>query len=418
MVKGSLFLDVELSRVASAHLTAILWRDVVFTYLPFLERQQRTAWSQREQLASLADTLDYELEVLVGAAAWKATLKPGLIRHRAVIAGSWPLRVIMGAEVPADGTDIDILVPAPSDADEDWESPLAALFRTHAGGFRVHEAGGSEMTYGVFGIASVQVVMHTKPTLPESRRLPPFQLISVRQPPENPTACEGTTASPLVRWIEQRFDFDCCKTTYDPGDPAQPIHVSPSTTVDRLHRGEATFSFVHNPDVAWYRMLKYKRRGIVFDPIDPAALLAQIRAYVHGRTLEEKEKCWRAIALDVWACDEENTFCAFRPSHALDSTQFRRNVHMSAVKPPCTFVIDFHEPGFDCRCVNSPCMFEFCHGPHIHLPGSVTLLVHARETAVGSKRTHTGPPPADGAPSPTKRPRSSAPASASASASS
>lgn len=435
VVTGELFLDIELSRLAATYILTEIWRDGILPYLPFLERQRRTKWSQREQLASLADTFECELETQVGAAFWKHTLKPGLIQHGAVITGSWPLRIMLGDEMYHKGSDIDVLIPAPSDADLFWESPLAPLFRDSVGGFHVQSAGGSEMPYVLQGIASTQLVRHQAL---QTRRMPwvestlrPLHLIAVKLSDEDRDANGTAKTGALVRWVEHGFDFDACKTVYDPSNTKQPVYVSPRTTVNRLCRGQTTFHFVYDPCNAWERMLKYKLRGIVFDPIDPDILLDQIRTCVHNwpwekedaRLVKELERANEQrrlhtatydpftypIVLDVWACDTDNTFCAFQPSPALYSRQFQRNV--ASRTTPCTFAI---LPGSEDACIKS-CIFAFCHRNrrHIHLTFNVVLLIHDRSAnveSVGSKHA-ASLVPTDGRPSPAKRPRLSASAS-------
>lgn len=399
---GPLFRDAELNESALGLLLPEIWRNGILPYLPFGEQQRIVQWTLHEQLNSLLHTVEYELERLFGCSYW-TMLKLAMIKHRAVIAGLWLLDVCMGKQ-REHSTLCEIIVPT--------DDPGVGQIHIHP----------------IFDliVASAKNVFSSTPMI-DSGHLKAIECRSVsfgegRRVQLTSTLSPGDAPDAWHHWVESSFQFDCRKTTYNPANTGMPIYVSPSTSLDRLNRGQTSFRCVGHPQADWACRANDITRGIAFDWIDPAVLRAQIRAYTDDRAVTTHPNGSVALKLDVIdvVCDgpasNPHVFRTSLPADRTMSDSFRRcatvyrTYRVGDVTVSAFSVSPYHIEA--CDWYYRPCIYDVCHPghPHVHVGTKLVLLIHPDSSAAsdtsGSKRAPIRSPtiePAAGVPSPTKK---------------
>lgn len=352
----SIFLDTDLFRTAAAAIPTIrLWQAIILPYLPFADRQALVKWSEKEQHASLVDTLESELRAFYGATFWTQQLRPSLIRHRAVITGIWPLRIVMGR--PLVHTVDIVLLETKSKAVTQDDSPIAELWPYHN---RPLDAPLDDAIWPCC-LSSGVIAAHLAG---RQTRIFPF--------------C--TPRYSAWAWRE----LDCCAMVYDPGHAGGAVQIASHTTLERLHLGQATYRVTaERPEVTWSRRRDHQRHGIVFDPIAPAALLAQVRSYIGPRG-SSGARGPSTVVVDVRRLSgtDHSVLYPMRPG----GSEFRRMGHVGPglfdmAESPTTPLSAFRAAPTVVRSCSKPgraCLYDRCHPgqPHIHLAGVIVLLVH------------------------------------------
>jgi hypothetical protein len=369
-------------------ITPIVVDAILLPYLPFHEQWPFISQQEQRCKQQLQQAVETKLEDLLGSETWLKEVKPTFVKSKALVAGSFTLDAALGTDF---ANDLDIFVPV---AEEDVEAskqknenlitPLEACiynlcYQGNKGWLKMasYEAANR---YGHLLGSRVNWVRTYKSTFPHlGHKQPVIQVIQV------------VVSSSLVEWVQQMFDFDCCKITYD-GNAVDFVSLANLTDVmarkTRLKWTTRTKSSIE-------RYKKYRERGITFDIPEPQALFHNLcRDYMTHKlddqldivpvavvtphmslawkdssswiTLQATEEvASRCNLFDVWNVDDIQSVLIKDNNRNRD-----RNRKRKLGQPIFEFQINLSSSRSKGDCSGPDCLFFLCgHPHHLHFRG-------------------------------------------------